>query len=115
MQDGVCENFTAAVLEPYLDAEGIATDERRISFVEPESLKGIVTELDRLGFQVHFHALAERAVREALDAVEAALVANGPSDNRHHLAHIQVGASRRHPTVPRPRRCRQRAAALGGP
>jgi predicted amidohydrolase YtcJ len=39
---------------------------------------------------VHYHALGERAVRESLDAVEAALRANGPSDNRHHLAHLQV-------------------------
>ncbi|MDH5225305.1 MAG: amidohydrolase, partial [Actinomycetota bacterium] len=90
MQDGVCENFTAAVLDPYLDAQGRATDNRGISFVEPGALKGYVTELDRLGFQVHFHSLAERAVREALDAIEAALQANGPTDNRHHLAHIQV-------------------------
>ena len=90
MQDGVCENFTAAVLDPYLDAHGHASENRGISFVEPTALKGYVTELDRLGFQVHFHALAERAVRESLDAVEAALVANGPTDNRHHLAHLQV-------------------------
>jgi predicted amidohydrolase YtcJ len=90
MQDGVCETFTAAVLEPYLDAEGRITDKRGISFVDPEALKGYVTVLDRLGFQVHFHALAERAVREALDAIEAALRTNGPSDHRHHLAHIQV-------------------------
>jgi predicted amidohydrolase YtcJ len=90
MQDGVCETFTAAVLEPYLDGHGHVTDERGISFVEPEALKGYVTTLDRLGFQVHFHALAERAVREALDAIEAALRENGPSDHRHHLAHIQV-------------------------
>jgi predicted amidohydrolase YtcJ len=90
MQDGVCENFTAAVLEPYLGADGSPTANRGISFVEPEALKAHVTELDRRGFQVHFHALAERAVREALDAVEAALEANGPGDNRHHLAHIQV-------------------------
>ena len=90
MQDGVCENFTAAVIDPYLDASGEATENRGISFVDPEALNGYVTELDRLGFQVHYHALAERAVREALDAIEAALVANGPSDNRHHLAHIQV-------------------------
>jgi predicted amidohydrolase YtcJ len=90
MQDGVCETFTAAVLEPYLDEHGQVTDERGISFVDPEALKGYVTALDRLGFQVHFHALAERAVREALDAIEAALLANGPSDHRHHLAHIQV-------------------------
>jgi predicted amidohydrolase YtcJ len=31
-----------------------------------------VAELDRLGFQVHFHGLGDRAVREALDAVDAA-------------------------------------------
>jgi predicted amidohydrolase YtcJ len=90
MQDGVCENFTAAVLEPYLDAHGRVSDNRGISFVEPGLLKEIVTRLDAKGFQVHFHALAERAVREALDAIEAARTANGPTDRRHHLAHIQV-------------------------
>lgn len=90
MQDGVCENFTAAVLDPYLDGRGRATDRRGISFVEPGLLKEAVTRLDAEGFQVHFHALAERAVREALDAIEAARAANGWSDGRHHLAHIQV-------------------------
>jgi predicted amidohydrolase YtcJ len=90
MQDGVCENFTAAVLDPYLDGQGRATNRHGISFVEPELLKEAVTRLDAEGFQVHFHALAERAVREALDAVEAARTANGWSDGRHHLAHIQV-------------------------
>jgi predicted amidohydrolase YtcJ len=90
MQDGICENFTAAVLDPYLDGGGQPTGNRGISFIEPELLKSHVTALDRLGFQVHFHAIAERAVRESLDAVEAALVANGPGDRRHHLAHLQV-------------------------
>ncbi len=90
MQDGVCENFTAAVLSPYLDAHGAETDNRGISFVDPQLLREAVTRLDAEGFQVHFHALAERAVRESLDAVEAALQTNGPSDGRHHLAHLQV-------------------------
>jgi hypothetical protein len=90
MQDGVCENFTAAVLDPYLDANGVATANRGLSMVDPELLKEAVTRLDVEGFQVHFHALAERAVREALDAIEAARIANGPSDHRHHIAHIQV-------------------------
>ena len=90
MQDGVCENFTAAVLEPYLGGDGKPTDNRGISFVEPGLLKEAVTRLDAEGFQVHFHALAERAVRESLDAVEAARKANGMNDSRHHLAHIQV-------------------------
>ncbi len=90
MQDGVIENFTAGVLDPYLDTAGKPTDNRGLSFVDPELLKGYVTRLDREGFQVHFHALAERAVREALDAIEAARETNGPNDLRHHIAHIQV-------------------------
>jgi predicted amidohydrolase YtcJ len=90
MQDGVCENFTGAVLDPYLGADGQPTENRGISFVDPEILNEAVTRLDALGFQVHFHALAERAVREALDAIEAARRANGMSDTRPHLAHIQI-------------------------
>jgi predicted amidohydrolase YtcJ len=90
MQDGVCENFTAGVLEPYLDAEGRGTQNRGLSFVDPEPLKGYVTRLDAEGFQVHFHAIGERAVREALDAIQAARESNGMNDHRHHISHIQV-------------------------
>ena len=90
MQDGVLENFTGAVLEPYLDRDGRPTDNRGISFVPPDRLKEAVTRLDAEGFQVHFHAIGERAVREALDAVEAARSANGPTDTRPHISHIQV-------------------------
>jgi predicted amidohydrolase YtcJ len=89
MQDGVIENFTAAVLKPYLDAAGDPTANAGLSFVDPAVLKEGITELDREGFQVHVHAIGERAVREALDAFEAASV-NGRRDARHHIAHIQV-------------------------
>ncbi|HUY97585.1 MAG TPA: amidohydrolase [Verrucomicrobiae bacterium] len=90
MQDGVLENFTAGVLEPYLDGHGCATDRHGLSFVDPDVLVQAVPALDRAGFQVHFHAIGERAVREALDAVEAARQSNGMNDLRHHIAHIQV-------------------------
>ncbi|MFF9344529.1 amidohydrolase [Streptomyces sp. NPDC014773] len=90
MQDGIAENFTAAMTAPYLDGCGCATANTGLSFVDPEALRGHVTELDALGFQVHFHALGDRAVREALDAIEAAVTANGRRGNRHHLAHLQV-------------------------
>ncbi|MGH3031982.1 MAG: amidohydrolase [Gaiellaceae bacterium] len=83
-QDGVAENFTAAMLEPYVD-----TENRGISMHEPEQLARMVTMLDAQGFQVHVHTIGDRAVREALDAVEAAQRANGRRDARHHLAHIQ--------------------------
>ncbi len=89
MQDGVCENHTAAMLRPYSDGSGGSTGNAGISMVEPSLLREAVTRLDAEGFQVHFHAIGDRAVREALDACEAALTANGPSDGRHHIAHIQ--------------------------
>lgn len=90
MLDGVAETGTAALLEPYLDRCGCATANRGTSFIDPEQLPKYVTELDALGFQCHFHALGDRAVRDALDAIEAARAANGPSDTRPHLAHLQV-------------------------
>jgi predicted amidohydrolase YtcJ len=90
MQDGVAENFTAGMLEPYLDACGCPGENMGKSFVDPTTLKEIAVQLDALGFQLHFHALGDRAVRESLDAVEAARTANGDTDLRHTLAHIQV-------------------------
>ena len=90
MQDGVAENFTAAMLEPYGDGHGHPTDNSGISFVDPAILAEAVPQLDALGFQVHFHAIGDRAVRECLDAVEHAIARNGRGGNRHHIAHLQV-------------------------
>jgi predicted amidohydrolase YtcJ len=90
MMDGVLENFTGAMLEPYGDGKGGTTDNRGLLQIEPDGLASWVPELDALGFQPHFHAIGDRAVRASLDAVEAARRANGPSDTRPHIAHIQV-------------------------
>jgi predicted amidohydrolase YtcJ len=90
MVDGIIENQTASMLEPYLDGHGHATTSRGLDFIDPEALTAAVVRLDALGFQPHFHALGDRAVRQALDAVKAARIANGWSDTRPHLAHLQV-------------------------
>ncbi|HXF73419.1 MAG TPA: amidohydrolase [Actinomycetota bacterium] len=90
MQDGVCENLTACMLEPYLDAHGNPTDNRGLAYVDPEELPKIVTALDAAGFQIHVHAIGDRAVRDALDAFETAREENGWNDLRHHMAHLQV-------------------------
>ena len=90
MLDGVLENFTGAMLEPYGDGHGGTTDNRGLLQIDADGLKAWVPQLDALGFQPHFHAIGDRAVRAALDAVEAARRANGPSDTRPHIAHIQV-------------------------
>ena len=90
MQDGVCENFTASMLAPYLDGHGHETAGAGASFFDPRELTAAVTAIDAHGFQVHFHAIGDRAVREALDAVAAARAANGPGSGRHHISHLQV-------------------------
>ena len=90
MQDGVLETYTGAMIEPYLGADGAPTANRGISFIDPERLPGWVARLDAAGLQPHFHAIGDRAVRECLDAVAAARAANGPTDTRPHIAHIQV-------------------------
>ncbi|MET3904838.1 amidohydrolase family protein [Paenarthrobacter sp. 4246] len=90
MVDGVAENYTAAMHHVYLDHHGHHTENRGIEFFEPEQLKEFVTAIDAEGMQVHFHALGDRAVTDALDALETARNSNGANDHRHHLAHLQV-------------------------
>jgi len=93
MQDGVAESFTAGMLEPYLDTCGCQSTGRGLSHVDADELRHYATTLDADGFQLHFHAIGDRAVRECLDAIAAARAANGVNgvnDQRHHIAHLQV-------------------------
>jgi predicted amidohydrolase YtcJ len=83
--DGVLENFTGAVLEPYVGSDNLG-----ISMLDRDELERAVVTLDAHGFQVHIHTIGDRAVRDALDAFEAAARANGSRDARHHLAHLQL-------------------------
>jgi predicted amidohydrolase YtcJ len=86
MQDGVMENHTAVLLEPYVGKPGV----KGIPMLDPEALKQIVAKLDRENFQVHFHAIGDGAIRQSLDAVETARKQNGNRGNRHHISHIQL-------------------------
>ncbi|MGO4690315.1 amidohydrolase [Glaciibacter sp. 2TAF33] len=88
MQDGIPENRTAAMLEPYCGSVGSGTSGH--SFIDPVELKAVIAAVDLAGFQAHVHAIGDRAVRESLDAFETALSLNGSNDHRHHLAHLQI-------------------------
>ena len=101
MTDGILENHTGALFEPYCDgcgghgsdssgSESGHEESRGLTYVEPKLLAAALVELDSFGFQVHMHAIGDRAVHNALNAVAAAKAVNGPSRNRHHIAHIQV-------------------------
>ncbi len=85
MQDGVAENGTAALLEPYLDRCGHPTDNTGHSFLDAQAVKDAVAALDAAGFQVHVHTIGDRAVRETLDAM-----AGTDPAHRHHIAHLQL-------------------------
>ena len=90
--DGVIEapTQTAALLEPYLDAEGRPTDSRGELYFEPEPFARLVTRLDAAGLNIHVHAIGDRATRATLDAFAAARAAPGATDNRHQIAHLQL-------------------------
>jgi predicted amidohydrolase YtcJ len=88
MLDGVCETFTAAMGSPYLDGHGHETGNAGSLFIEPEELTEAAGRLADLGFQMHFHAIGDRAVTAALDALAALPEAQRVS-GRHHIAHLQ--------------------------
>lgn len=83
--DGVIEAKTAALLEPYVG--GSSRGEARLS---PGGIDSLVAALDAAGFQVHLHAIGDRAMRMALDALANARMHNGPRDARPIIAHLQL-------------------------
>lgn len=86
--DGVLETQTGAVLEPYLGRDR----SRGTLNWSPDRLREMAIALDRAGFQIHVHAIGDRAIRETLDALDAVAAANGARDRRPALAHIQLFA-----------------------
>lgn len=89
--DGVMEfpARTAALLDPYLDAEGRPTEQRGTLHVSDKDYRALVRALDADGRQMHAHAIGDRAVRTALNAYEA-VACPGGRGRRHTIAHIQL-------------------------
>jgi predicted amidohydrolase YtcJ len=88
MLDGVCETFTAAMSAPYLDRHGHPTGNQGSLFIEPDLLNAAARRLAGEGFQLHFHAIGDRAVSTALDVLTS-LPAARRRAARYHLAHLQ--------------------------
>ena len=86
MLDGMIENGTASMIDPF---EG-RPDDVGITFIDTEAACELAIALDAHDFQIHFHAVGDRAARIGLDAVAAALAANGQRGNRHHIAHLDI-------------------------
>ncbi len=84
--DGVLENRTAAMIEPYADGEG---GNAPLMFGD-NAVRDLFVAFDAERFQIHVHAIGDAAVRGALDGLEAARAINGPWPSLHQIAHVQV-------------------------
>ncbi|HEX9754061.1 MAG TPA: amidohydrolase [Gemmatimonadales bacterium] len=84
--DGVIEARTAAMLQPYTDRPGWAGEPNWTA----ATLDSMVARLVAEGFSIHLHAIGDRAVRMALDAVEQAERGQDRGTRRHQIAHVQV-------------------------
>jgi predicted amidohydrolase YtcJ len=86
--DGVIEQGTGMMLEPYEDGSHSCG----LPNWTPEALTEAVTAFDADGYQIHIHAIGDGGIRMALDAIEAATRTNTArnSDRRPVIAHTQV-------------------------
>ncbi len=84
--DGVVENETGALLEPY--CSGLHS--HGMQLWEGDALAEAARKVDELGLQIHIHAIGDAAVRQALDAIEYVVRHNGPRDRRPVIAHAQL-------------------------
>jgi len=90
MMDGISETFTASVEEPWLGDVHCPCGDSGLPFLSTDQVREAVVALDVAGLQCHFHAIGDKAVHDALDAVEAARRVNGMNDLRHQVAHLQL-------------------------
>ncbi|MBK6287243.1 MAG: amidohydrolase [Pseudomonadales bacterium] len=90
--DGVIEYPTqsAALLEPYLDADGKPGANRGEVYVAPRAFAGFVSAAAAQDFNVHVHAIGDRAVRETLDAFAAARATAAGRGVRFSISHLQL-------------------------
>ncbi|MGG6383201.1 amidohydrolase [Paenarthrobacter sp. NEAU-H11] len=92
MVDGVPENQTAAMLQPYENpcTCGGPVGSTGLTYLPEEVLREASAALDRAGFDLHMHVIGDRAVRSGLNAVAHTRRLNGRGVGRHHMAHIQI-------------------------
>ena len=97
--DGVIEHptQTAALLEPYRVNKGTKRNPRWApgtsrgpTYFRQQVANRAIAALDAAGWQVHIHAIGDRAVRSALDAFENARRRSGRSGNRHTITHLEL-------------------------
>ncbi|UWQ29294.1 amidohydrolase [Leisingera sp. M523] len=83
--DGVIENRTAFMLQPYPGTGGCGAPLFSAAHFHEACIRA-----DAMGLQISVHACGDAGVRRTLDAFEAARRANGARDSRHRIEHIET-------------------------
>ena len=84
VSDGTVDGCTAAMLLPY------TTGSNEDPIWDSRSMNAVVEAADAAGLQIAIHAIGDRAIRQAIDALEAAAQVNGTSGRRHRIEHLEV-------------------------
>ncbi|APD05773.1 exoenzyme regulatory protein AepA [Flavobacteriaceae bacterium UJ101] len=84
--DGITHNTTAALHSNYLvDYFGLTTN-NGLNYFTQDRITKYIQELEPIGFDFHIHAIGNRGVTEALNAIEKGTSHKG----RHRLTHIEM-------------------------
>jgi predicted amidohydrolase YtcJ len=84
--DGTVSSSTALLFEPFSDEPG----KRGEAQYQEEEFYGLVEKAHRSGFQVGIHAIGDKGVRWALNAIENAQRKYGRNGARHRLEHCSL-------------------------
>jgi predicted amidohydrolase YtcJ len=84
--DGVTENLTAAVKEPYIGTDG----NRGFMYFTQEQLNDWIPLLEGRGFQIHAHTLGDRSMAAVLDALEKSRELRGKPNDRPAFIHCYL-------------------------
>lgn len=87
--DGIMVNATAAMLQPYDYSWDLPITDG-LNYVDETRLTDLITDLELEGYDFHIHAIGDRGIHEALNAIEAARNINGNIGARHRITHLEI-------------------------
>jgi len=90
MNDGTIEGKTAGMFEDYQGEPGNKGE----TVFSPEQITKLIGQASAQDIDIHIHALGERAISEALDAIERIKQEQPNTKSRYTICHIQVMADK---------------------
>lgn len=88
--DGLTFNTTAALKEPYVIDLGFPFGHKGLNYIDEKRMTHFITELEKIGYDAHVHAIGDRGIYETLNAIEAARKTNGDIGSRHRITHLEI-------------------------